>query len=95
LEFSFLFDWRQGGEIVSRTRALGNVGGQLAETLRPTEELLPKQVTNIVNTTAPVYTPIQPQLQQKVITVSFMTEIMRKITFMMLHFKITAVFYRL
>ncbi|WP_179374653.1 SusC/RagA family TonB-linked outer membrane protein [Winogradskyella wichelsiae] len=29
---SFLFDWRQGGEIVSRTRALGNVGGQLAET---------------------------------------------------------------
>ncbi|MGY8910961.1 MAG: SusC/RagA family TonB-linked outer membrane protein, partial [Flavobacteriales bacterium] len=25
---SFLFDWRQGGEIVSRTRALGNVGGQ-------------------------------------------------------------------
>ncbi|TXD48057.1 SusC/RagA family TonB-linked outer membrane protein [Polaribacter sp. IC073] len=34
---SFLFDWRQGGEIVSRTRALGNVGGQLAETAnRPT-----------------------------------------------------------
>ena len=30
--FSVLFDWRQGGEIVSRTRALGNVGGQLAET---------------------------------------------------------------
>ena len=29
---SFLFDWRQGGEIVSRTSALGNVGGQLAET---------------------------------------------------------------
>ncbi|NVJ88797.1 MAG: SusC/RagA family TonB-linked outer membrane protein [Flavobacteriaceae bacterium] len=29
---SFLFDWRNGGEIVSRTRALGNVGGQLAET---------------------------------------------------------------
>ncbi|WP_178983312.1 SusC/RagA family TonB-linked outer membrane protein [Winogradskyella helgolandensis] len=29
---SFLFDWRQGGEVVSRTRALGNVGGQLAET---------------------------------------------------------------
>ncbi|WP_452221789.1 SusC/RagA family TonB-linked outer membrane protein [Lacinutrix salivirga] len=29
---SVLFDWRQGGEIVSRTRALGNVGGQLAET---------------------------------------------------------------
>jgi TonB-linked SusC/RagA family outer membrane protein len=38
---SFLFDWRQGGEIVSRTRALGNVGGQLAETLyRPTEGII-------------------------------------------------------
>lgn len=29
---SLLLDWRQGGEVVSRTRALGNVGGQLAET---------------------------------------------------------------
>ncbi|MCG1036128.1 SusC/RagA family TonB-linked outer membrane protein [Polaribacter sargassicola] len=38
---SFLLDWRQGGEIVSRTRALGNVGGQLAETLyRPSEGII-------------------------------------------------------
>jgi len=38
---SFLFDWRQGGEIVSRTRALGNVGGQLAETeFRPEDGII-------------------------------------------------------
>jgi len=38
---TFLFDWRQGGEIVSRTRALGNVGGQLAETeFRPEEGII-------------------------------------------------------
>ncbi len=48
---SFLFDWRQGGEIVSRTRALGNVGGQLAETLyRPTEGIIADGVN--VNTGA-------------------------------------------
>ncbi len=46
---SFLFDWRQGGEIVSRTRALGNVGGQLAETAnRPTEGIIAQGVN--VNT---------------------------------------------
>jgi TonB-linked SusC/RagA family outer membrane protein len=54
----FLFDWRQGGEIVSRTRALGNVGGQLAETsYRPTEGIVAKGVINTGTTTAPVYTP--------------------------------------
>ncbi|NHN27237.1 SusC/RagA family TonB-linked outer membrane protein [Flavobacterium jejuense] len=43
---SFLFDWRQGGEIVSRTKALGNVGGQLAETAyRPTEGIIAQGVT--------------------------------------------------
>ena len=42
---SFLFDWRQGGEIVSRTRALGNVGGQLAETAnRPTAGIVAQGV---------------------------------------------------
>jgi TonB-linked SusC/RagA family outer membrane protein len=42
---SFLFDWRQGGEIISRTRALGNVGGQLAETAnRPTEGIIAEGV---------------------------------------------------
>ena len=46
---SFLFDWRQGGEIVSRTRALGNVGGQLAETaFRPDAGIIAQGVN--VNT---------------------------------------------
>ncbi len=41
----FLFDWRQGGEVVSRTRALGNVGGQLAETaFRPDEGIIAQGV---------------------------------------------------
>ncbi|MDO5969751.1 SusC/RagA family TonB-linked outer membrane protein [Flavivirga aquimarina] len=43
---SFLFDWRQGGDIVSRTRALGNVGGQLAETaFRPDAGIIAQGVT--------------------------------------------------
>ncbi len=53
---SFLFDWRQGGEIVSRTRALGNVGGQLAETaFRPEEGIIAQGVninTGLANTVA-------------------------------------------
>ncbi len=49
---SFLFDWRQGGEIVSRTRALGNVGGQLAETaFRPDAGIVAQGVN--VNTGQP------------------------------------------
>ncbi|WP_292947849.1 SusC/RagA family TonB-linked outer membrane protein [Olleya sp. UBA1516] len=53
---SFLFDWRQGGEIVSRTSALGNVGGQLAETeYRPDEGIVAEGVnvnTGLPNTVA-------------------------------------------
>lgn len=49
---SFLFDWRQGGEIVSRTRALGNVGGQLAETaFRPDAGIIAQGIN--VNTGLP------------------------------------------
>ncbi|WP_435415423.1 SusC/RagA family TonB-linked outer membrane protein [Polaribacter aestuariivivens] len=49
---NFLFDWRQGGEIVSRTRALGNVGGQLAETaFRPDAGIVAQGVN--VNTGQP------------------------------------------
>ena len=51
----FLFDWRQGGEIVSRTRALGNVGGQLAETEFRPEGIVPQGVnvnTGLPNTVA-------------------------------------------
>ncbi|GAL80907.1 outer membrane protein Omp121 [Algibacter lectus] len=44
---SFLLDWRQGGEIVSRTRALGNVGGQLSETVFRPEEGIVAQGVNI------------------------------------------------
>ncbi|MBC5841643.1 SusC/RagA family TonB-linked outer membrane protein [Flavobacterium sp. F-380] len=55
---SFLLDWRQGGEIVSRTRALGNVGGQLAETAyRPAGGIVAQGVINTGSTTNPVYTP--------------------------------------
>jgi len=54
----FLFDWRQGGIIVSRTRALGNVGGQLAETaFRPEEGIIPEGVINTGTAENPVFTP--------------------------------------
>lgn len=54
----FLFDWRQGGEIVSRTRALGNVGGQLAETAyRPSDGIVAQGVVNTGTTANPVYVP--------------------------------------
>ncbi len=33
LDFTILFDWRQGGAIVSRTKALGSTSGVLKETL--------------------------------------------------------------
>ena len=54
----FLLDWRQGGIIVSRTRALGNVGGQLAETaFRPESGIVPEGVINTGTTENPVFTP--------------------------------------
>ena len=54
----FLLDWRQGGEVVSRTRALGNVGGQLAETaFRPTEGIVAQGVINTGTKANPVYIP--------------------------------------
>ena len=56
--FSFVFDWRQGGQIVSRTRALGNVGGQLAETsYRPTEGIVAQGVVNTGTVASPIYVP--------------------------------------
>ncbi|WP_339660659.1 SusC/RagA family TonB-linked outer membrane protein [Croceibacter atlanticus] len=55
---SFLFDWRQGGEIVSRTRALGNVGGQLAETaFRPEGGIIAQGVVNTGTAENPNYVP--------------------------------------
>lgn len=44
---NFLLDWRQGGQIVSRTLALAGVGGQLEETeYRPAEGLVFEGVIN-------------------------------------------------
>ncbi|MGK0364591.1 MAG: hypothetical protein ACI85O_001648 [Saprospiraceae bacterium] len=44
---SFLFDWRQGGTIVSRTQALAGVAGQLTETgNRPEEGIIAEGVVN-------------------------------------------------
>jgi TonB-linked SusC/RagA family outer membrane protein len=54
----FLFDWRHGGIIVSRTKALGNVGGQLAETaFRPESGIVAEGVVNTGTDANPVYTP--------------------------------------
>ena len=53
----FLLDWRQGGTVVSRTRALGNVGGQLAETaFRPEEGIIAQGVVNTGTEVTPIYT---------------------------------------
>lgn len=55
---NFLLDWRQGGEIVSRTRALGNVGGQLAETaFRPEGGIVAQGVVNVGTADSPQFVP--------------------------------------
>ncbi|MGB0863637.1 MAG: SusC/RagA family TonB-linked outer membrane protein [Saprospiraceae bacterium] len=54
-DFSFVLDWRQGGEIVSRTQALGGGSGQLIETeSRPEAGIIAEGVTETgeVNTVA-------------------------------------------
>lgn len=57
---SILFDWRQGGEIVSRTRALGNVGGQLVETVfRPDAGIIADGIN--VNTGQPNTVAVTPE----------------------------------
>jgi TonB-linked SusC/RagA family outer membrane protein len=46
LTLNFVVDWRQGGEIVSRTQALAGVAGQLIETVdRPDAGVIPVGVT--------------------------------------------------
>ncbi len=55
--FDFLFDWRQGGQLVSRTQALAGVAGQLIETeYRPTEGLIFDGVVNTGSAENPVWT---------------------------------------
>lgn len=52
----FLFDWRQGGEIVSRTQALAGVAGQLKETEnRPESGIVAEGVVNIGSEENPVW----------------------------------------
>jgi len=61
VNLSFLFDWRQGGILVSRTLALGGVGGQLIETVNRENDIVIDGVVNngtaenpqyVTNTTA-------------------------------------------
>jgi TonB-linked SusC/RagA family outer membrane protein len=53
---SFLFDWRQGGILVSRTLALAAVAGQLKETEnRPTQGIVAEGVINTGTAENPVY----------------------------------------
>ncbi|WP_108866723.1 SusC/RagA family TonB-linked outer membrane protein [Aquimarina aquimarini] len=57
-DINFLLDWRQGGELVSRTLSLAAVGGQLEETAyRPDAGIVAQGVVNVGTTDAPVYTP--------------------------------------
>lgn len=51
-----LFDWRQGGILVSRTQALAGVAGQLAETVdRPEEGIIADGVVNVGSVENPQY----------------------------------------
>ncbi|SRX54366.1 SusC/RagA family TonB-linked outer membrane protein [Aequorivita sp. CIP111184] len=53
----FLFDLHQGGELVSRTRALATVSGQLAETGGDRSDIVPQGVVNIGTDENPQYVP--------------------------------------
>lgn len=53
-----LLDWRQGGELVSRTLSLAGVAGQIEETEnRPTEGIIADAVVNTGTAENPVYVP--------------------------------------
>lgn len=55
-DFGFLFDWRQGGILVSRTQALAGVAGQLLETeYRPDGGIVAEGVVNIGTDENPEY----------------------------------------
>ena len=57
-DLNFLIDWRQGGEIVSRTLALAAVAGQLEETEdRPSGGIVAEGVVNTGTEENPVWTP--------------------------------------
>lgn len=55
-DMSFFLDWRQGGELVSRTLSLAGVSGQLIETEdRPDAGIIAEGVVNVGTTENPVY----------------------------------------
>ena len=55
-DLDFLFDWRQGGILVSRTQALAGVAGQLEETAdRPDAGIVADGVVNVGTTENPVW----------------------------------------
>lgn len=55
-DVNFLFDWRKGGVLVSRTQALAGVGGQLIETEnRPDAGIVADGVVNTGTTENPVW----------------------------------------
>ncbi len=54
----FLIDWRQGGELVSRTLSLAGVAGQLIETeSRPEAGIVAEGVVNTGTAAEPIYAP--------------------------------------
>ncbi|NOQ72411.1 MAG: SusC/RagA family TonB-linked outer membrane protein [Crocinitomix sp.] len=56
ISLSFLFDWRQGGTIVSRTKAIGSTSGVLNETLDGREDgIIGEGVVNVGTEENPVY----------------------------------------
>ncbi len=57
-QMNILADWRQGGEVVSRTLALAAVGGQLIETeFRPEAGIVAQGVVNVGTTENPQFVP--------------------------------------
>lgn len=55
---NFLIDWRQGGTIVSRTKAIGSTSGVLEETLEGREEgIVGEGVVNVGTDESPQYVP--------------------------------------
>lgn len=58
LEMKILVDWRQGGTLISRTKALGSTSGVLKETLVGREEgIIGDGVVNVGTTDNPQYVP--------------------------------------
>ncbi len=58
INLGFVFDWRQGGVLVSRTQALAGVGGQLIETAdRPEDGIVAPGVVNTGTVASPNYVP--------------------------------------